>query len=264
MLHPLAQDGIYRITRDFSRDDLLAFFVAFHDRIRELDEVARRERRRPASQDDIDRLDLPVVVGSAILRRPSVAAVQWLRECAVKWWGHSSRTYSIALAYACAHREQAAFDALGGRLRARMICWRWALGIRASEEALRRAAIALTPPADDSLSWFASPDDDPENPAPDLAEVALSLSKHYGGTPAHWTWEVAEDDFWKAVCGIADAKDAEREEAVKDDADSWWRRHRRALLACEGALEASAKAWADKRRPEKQDAPASNVEPANG
>lgn len=243
MLHPLAQDGILRLTSDFDRQALLDFFVRFHDRIRELDAVASRERRRPAAQDDIDRLDAPLVVGGTILRRPSAAAMQWLADYAARWWPGRRRAWTFALAYACAHREQAAFDGLFSRLRASVICWRFCLGIRASEEAIRRAALSLLPPDDESIYWFLAPDDDgSEDPRRDLGTLALALSKHYGGTPAHWLWEVADEDFWNAVRDMAD--ESERGEDPKhDDPDSWWRRHRRALARCEASLEAEVAKW---------------------
>ena len=75
MLHPLAQDEFFRIVRDWPKEAAVAFAAAFFGRLREMDDLASRTRRRAASQDDIDRLDAPLVVGRAVLRRPSVAAI---------------------------------------------------------------------------------------------------------------------------------------------------------------------------------------------
>jgi hypothetical protein len=256
MLHPLALDGFLRITRDFDRDTLSEFVAAFHGRLAELDAVARRERRRPCAQDDIDRLDAGIAVGKVVLRRPSVAAMDWLRTCAAGWWGESTRAYAYAMAYACAHRGENAFIFLRSRPRASWICWRWAFSSGASEEALLRAAISLLPPPEDSLQWFDDPDAPKtvNGPPPDLMAVAMRLSSELGGTPGHWLWEVADEDFWKAVCDLADKADAEMDAssmaAGKGHADgSWWRKHRKALARCEAALEADAKAWAEKRNP---------------
>lgn len=251
MLHPLAQDGLLRITAGFDRDTLFEFFRVFHDRIRELNDVACRERRRPCAQDDIDRLDAPMIVGGTVFRRPSPAAMQWLADCASNWWTGKRRAWTFALAYACGHREQAAFDGLFSRLRASVICWRFACSIRASEEAIRRAALALLPPADDSLRWFMSPDGEEscDDPRRDLASVALALSKRYGGTPDKWLWETADDDFWAAVAGMADEAEAERDADQKhDDPDSWWRRYRRSLVACETELTEDAAKWTEARK----------------
>lgn len=255
MLHPLAQDGLLRITGGFDRDALFEFFRVFHDRIRELNDVAAREHRRTASQDDIDRLDAPLVVGATVLRRPSAAAMQWLADYASRWWTGRRRAWTFALAYACAHRERAAFDGMFSRLRASVICWRFALSIHASEEAIRRAALSLLPPPDDSLLWFSGQDaeDGYDDPRRDLGAIALALAKHYGGTPEHWLWEVADDDFWKAVCGMADESEAGAD-PKRDDPDSWWRRHRRALLKCETALEKDAVKWAEARKPKTEGA----------
>lgn len=252
MLHPLAQDGILRLTADFDRQTLLDFFVRFHDRIRELHAVASRERRRPCAQDDIDRLDAGIVVGKVLLRRPSVAAMEWLRTCASAWWGESTRAYAFALAFACAHREEAAFLPLRSRLRASWTCWRWCLGVRASEEALRRAAIALRPPPDDSLRWFEVPDA-PEDGEPDLCAIALGLSAKFGGTPAHWLWEVAEEDYWNAVCDLRDDADSKADEIARAKGDghaddSWWLRQRKALCKCETALENATLKWLKERK----------------
>ena len=244
MLHPLAQDGLLRITADYDRDALIDFFVAFHDRICELDAVAGRERRRSAAQDDIDRLDLPMVVGGTVFRRPSAAAMQWLADYASKWWDGKRRAWTFALAYACAHRDQESFDGLFSRVRASMICWRFALSIHASEEAIRRAALALLPPPDDSLRWFMGPDDEVafDDPRRDLGAIALHLAKHYGGTREHWLWEVADEDFWNAAKGMADENE-DCADPKHEDPDSWWRRHRRALSKCESALETDAAKW---------------------
>ncbi|MBQ7252635.1 MAG: hypothetical protein IJS32_08555 [Kiritimatiellae bacterium] len=248
MLHPLAQDAFYRIVRDWTKEEVVAFAAAFFGRLREMDDLASRTHRRAASQDDIDRLDLPLVAGGAVLRRPSVAAMEWLRTCAAKWWGKSPRAYTLALAYACAHRDRSAFDRLRSRPRASLRVWAWAVRQRAGEEALRRAAYALLPPPDDSLAWFAPPDDDGDRTPPDLAEVALEIAKACGGTPEHWLWEVAEDDFWNAWLSILD--DAEHADAkARDNPESWWRRHRKALAACASALEADAAAWHARRHP---------------
>ena len=253
MLHPLAQDGLFRITAHFDRQTLLDFFVAFHDRIQELDDLAARERRRPCAQDDIDRLDAPLVVGNVAFRRPSAAAMDWLRTCAALWWGESTRAYTFALAFACAHRGEAAYVPLRSRPRASWACWRYCLGIRASEETIRRAALALLPPPDDSLRWFGSADGAPGR-APDLLDIALRLVKVYGQTPAYWLYDVADADFWGAACNVADQADDDlnlkaAEAGQSPGEHTWWRLHRRALARCETALEADALAWAGKRKP---------------
>lgn len=253
MLHPLAQDGVFRLTADFDRQTLLDFFVRFHGLIRELDAVASREHRRPVAQDDIDRLDLPLVVGRAVLRRPSVAAREWLVDCAAKWWGESRRAYGLALAFACAHRGEEAYVALHSRLRASWTVWKWALGQHAGEEALRRAAIALQPPPDDSIRWFQDPEDPADDSRPDLGSIALLLSKQFGGTPSHWLWAVAEEDFWNAFCDLQDDADAKADEIARAKGeghadDSWWRRHRQALRRCEEQLEADTIAWIEDRK----------------
>ena len=256
MLHPLAQDGVLRISRNFDRDTLADFLVLFHDRIAELNAVASRTRRRPCSQDDIDRLDAPLVVGRVVLRRPSAGAMEWLRTFAAQWWGKSSRAYAFALAWACSSRDQAAFDLARSRIRASVTAWKWALRSGASEESLRRAALALMPPPDDSLRWFSDPDEQAQNAraAPDLGAIALSLSKTFGGTPEHWIWEVADDDFWKAVC---DSHDDEEIKHAKQMAGvgqfnpdgTWWMRHRKALRDCEVAFESDVAAWLESRKP---------------
>lgn len=253
MLHPLAQDGVYRLTADFDRQTLLDWFVRFHDRIRELDAVASRELRRPAAQDAIDRLDLPLAVGRAVLRRPSVAAREWLAECASAWWGESRRAYGLALAFACAHRGEEAFRPLRSRLRASWAVMRWALAQRASEEALRRAAIALMPPPDASARWFEDPDARPSAGQPDLMAIAMQLSSRFGGTPSHWLWDVADEDFWNGLCDVQDEADAKADAVSKAKGeghsdDSWWLRHRRALRRCEEQLEADTIAWIEDRK----------------
>lgn len=253
MLHPLAQDGILRLTADFDRETLLDFFVDFHGRIRELDAVASRTRRRPCAQDDIERIDAPLAVGKVLLRRPSPGAIEWLRTCASRWWGGDKRVYAFALAYACAHRDQAAMDALRSRAKASLVIWAWAVRSGASEEALRRAALALLPPPDESIDWFADPDAPPPA-SPDLMDTALALSKEFGGSPSHWIYEVADDDFWGAVCNIYDADEQTKKDAIADP-DSWLYRHRRSLARCETALEQDLAAWIARRAAAKEAAP---------
>lgn len=261
MLHPLAQDGILRITADFDRETLADFYFRFFSRIRELDAVASRTSRRPAAQDDIDRLDLPLYVGRVALRRPCPAGVQWLMTHALAWWGESSRVYGLAMAYVMAHRgNQDAIARLYGRAWASVKVWAWACTAGASEEALRRAARSLMPPPDASKKWFSSPDDPPDE-SPDLGAIALGLSKHFGQTPAFWLYDVADDDFFKAVCDLQDARDAELDAAALKadrghDPDCWWVRHRAALAAIEKLLAAETADWIAARNPK--------PEPPNG
>jgi hypothetical protein len=254
MLHPLAQDGVLRLTADFDRETLADFYARFFDRIRELDALACRVKRRPCAQDDIDRLDAGLTVGRHVLRRPSAGALDWLRSCASDWWGESTRVYGIALAFACAHRDAATYDRLRQRHKASLVIWAWAIKAGASEEALRRAALSLLPPPDESAKWFADPDDDGhESGHPDLMAIACSLSRCYGQTPSFWLWEVADDDFWGAVCDIQDEAEAKELEMARASGkeygeDCWWRRHRRALVKCETALEESVAYWLEKRK----------------
>lgn len=248
MLHPLAFDGVNRLTLDFDRDTLADFHVRFFDQIKELDSVACRERRRPCAQDDIERLDLPLVVGAVLLRRPSAGAMEWLRTRAGAWWGESSRAYSFAVAYACGHRDAATYDRLQSRAVASFKVWRWALLAGASEEALRRAALSLMPPPDDSLRWFSDPDEPPEGQkAPDLGAIALLLCKHYGQTPSHWLWEVSDDDYWNALFDIHDDAEASLPDEKARAKGSWWNRNRHALKRCEDRLEADVKEWLEQR-----------------
>ena len=251
MLHPLAFDGVNRLTADFDKDTLADFYVRFFDAIQELHAVASRTRRRPTAQDDIERLDLPLVVGSLLLRRPSVGGMEWLRTKASAWWGESTRAYSYALAFVCAHRNAATFDLLQSRTYASFHVWKWALQARTSEESLRRAALALMPPPDDSLRWFSDPDEQAQNThaAPDLGAIALSLTKHYGHTVSHWLWEVSDDDFWAATCDLNDDADAELSDESRHAKGTWWHRHRSALKRCEDALERDVAAWIESRKP---------------
>lgn len=265
MLHPLAKEILLRVAGGFDAATLLDFHIAFFTRLKDLDALASRTSRRACAQDDIDRLDAPLVVGRVALRRPSVAAMDWLRTCAAPWWGNSRRAYAYALAYACAHREEAAFVPLRSKFRASFITWKWALRTGASDEALRRSALALLPPPDESLRWFANPDepdvDDP-NP-PDLIAIATRLSAHNGGTVAHWLYEVADEDFWKAVCDFHDEDEAKTDKermfnGMDRAEDTWWKRHRKALVKCEEALTKDVAAWVEKRKP------AAQPETANG
>lgn len=249
-LHPLAQDALYRLTAPIEdRGRLERFFVRFWNRLEELDRLARREHRRPIAQDDLERLDEPLEVGGVALRRPSVGARNWLAEHAARWWGMkdggqgSPRLFALAVAWAEAQRDAAAFDGARTRAGAWLRIRVWALKVRGSEEALRRAALALLPPPEDSLKWFEEPGDDDDDPEkPDLMGLALALAEKYGGTPGEWLWEKAEDDFWGAVCGLADAAEAAGD-PQHDDPSGWWRRHRKAVVRCEQALEADVREW---------------------
>lgn len=240
-MHPLAQDALYRLTAEIGdRETLQEFFVRFWGRLEELDRLARRERRRPASQDDLERLDLPLDCGGVLLYRPTVGGMNWLRTKAAEWWGDNVRKYTLALAYVCAHRGKESIASVRRRFAAWMRIKAWAIGTRAGEEALRRAAVSLLPPPDDALAWFYMPGDE-ACAGMDLAQVALALSKEYGQTPGHWLWEVADDDFWGAFCGMLDQ--AEAADDKHEDENGWWRLHRRALARCEQALERDVKAW---------------------
>ena len=253
MLHPLAQDGVLRLTADFDRDTLADFHIRFFSRIRELDAVASRTSRRPASQDDIERLDLPLYVGRVALRRPCPAGVQWLLTKALAWWGESSRVYGLAMAYVMAHRgNQELLSRLHGRAWASLSVWAWACSVGASEEALRRAARALMPPPDDSKRWFA-PADAPQEDGHDLFAIALGLTRHFGQTPAWWLYDAADEDFWKAVCDLQDAADAELDAASLKanrghDSEGWWVRQRSALATVEKTLEAEVAEWLAARK----------------
>lgn len=254
MLHPLAFDGVNRLTANFDRETLADFYVRFFGSIRELDVVASRTSRRPCAQDDIERLDLPLVVGRVVLRRPSVGGMEWLRTRASVWWGISTRAYTFALAYACAHRTREEFDLVQSRTMASLRVWMWVLASCASEEALRRAAISLLPPPDDSLAWFSTPGDDYDSSSKlDLMAIAMRLATEKGQTCQYWLWEVSNDDFWAAVCDLADKLDAKFNKASlkagKGHADgTWWVLQRRALKRCEDRLEADVKKWLEARK----------------
>ncbi len=255
MLHPLAQDGIFRITADFDRDTLADFYVRFFARIRDLDAVASRTSRRPVAQDDIDRLDLPLHVGRVALFRPCPAGLQWLKTHASAWWGENSRTYTFAMAYVMAHRGKKTLSLLYKRSEASLKIWAWACACGASEEAIRRAALALMPPPDESLRWFITPDE-PKDEEDDLYSIALGLSKTYGHSITHWLFDSADEDFWKAVCDMQDSADASRDaislqKGLGHDPDGWWYRQRSALAAIEKTLKAETKEWlATRNKPE--------------
>ena len=251
MLHPLALDAYLRLTEGFAEGDLHDWIVAFFDRLAELDRIARRETRRPASQDDLERLDLPLDCGNGVLLyRPSVGGMTWLRTRAAEWWGNDVRSYTLALAYVCAHREKDAITAVQRRGSAWLRIKAWAIATRCGEEALRRAAIALLPPEDESSRWFFPPGEDPDGEPIDLGNIAFAIAKHCGKSPAYWLWEASEDEFWTAYCSIIDeleAKDYEHK-----NPDCWWRRQRRALFKCNMALKADTEKWLAERRAKNQ------------
>lgn len=255
MLHPLAQDAYIRLTRNMEPATAIDWWVAFFDRVAEVDAIARRESRRACSQDDLERLDLPFDCGhETYLYRPSVGGMNWLRTKASEWWGKDARKYTLALAYVCAHREKNAIAQARTRLGAWARITVWAIKTRVSEEALRRAAIALLPPPDDSISWFAMEGEgNGGGGEADLMAIAATLAKEYGQSPEYWLWEASDDDFWGAFVSIIDRMEAEGD--PKHEAPScWWRRHRRALMKCEQALRADTEAWLAKRNGGKTEA----------
>lgn len=253
-LHALAQDAFLRVVQLVPKDDLAAWVVEFAPRLAELDRLARRESRRPAAQDDIERLDLPLVVGRVIrLYRPSVAGMHWLRTKASEWWGGNVRKYTLALAYVCAHREKDALELAQTRLAAAARIKAWAWGTHCGEEVLRRAALSLLPPPDDSVAWFAAPGDGGEDADVDLLAVAGVLAQKCGGSASHWLWEVSDDEFWGAYCGLMDVAEAEGD-PKHESPSCWWRRQRRALAECERRLAQDTSAFAQKRAQEREEA----------
>lgn len=113
--------------------------------------------------------------------------------------------------------------------------------------ALRRAALALLPPPDDSLKWFEEPDapdgeDAGDGRPADLGALALALAAHFGQSPEYWLWECSDDDFWGAICLMHDEAEAEADRDHRN-ADGWFLRHRRALARYERALAADVAAW---------------------
>lgn len=248
MMHPLAQDAYIRVSRGMDAATLSAWTVRFFRDLAELDAIARRESRRPIAQDDLERLDLPLDVGRGVLLyRPSVGGMNWLRTKAAEWWGNDVRKYTLALAYVCAHRDKDSIVTVRRRVAAWLRVKAWAVGTRVSEEALRRAAIALLPPTDDSLKWYAMPDDGDGSDADiDLAAIAAAIAEKMGGTPEHWLWETSDDDFWGAWCGLMDKSEAYDRE--HENPRCWWRRQRRALLKIETALQEDTAAWLAERR----------------
>lgn len=254
MLHPLAKDGVIRLTRGMDAATLAAWWVRFFSEVSELDRIARRENRRPVSQDDLERLDLPLDVGRGILLyRPSVGGMNWLRTRAAEWWGGDVRRYTLALAYVCAHRDKESIVTVRRRVAAWLRIKAWAVRTRVPEEALRRAAVALLPPPDDSIKWYAMPDDGGGDGDVDLAAIAAAIAEKMGGTAEHWLWETSDDDFWGAWCGLMDKSEAfDREH---ENPRCWWRRQRRALLKCETALKADTAAWLEARRAKRASRP---------
>ncbi len=248
MLHGLALGALQRLTRGMDAGEFRAWVVAFFDRIAELDRISRRENRRPVSQDDLERLDLPLDAGRGVLLyRPSVGGMNWLRTRAAEWWGGDVRRYTLALAYVCAHRDKESIVTVRRRVAAWLRIKAWAIGTRVSEEALRRAAIALLPPSDDSLRWYTMPEDgDCADADIDLSAIAAAIAEKMGGTAEHWLWETSDDDFWGAWCGMMDK--AEAYDRDHENPRCWWRRQRRALLKVETALQEDTAAWLAERR----------------
>lgn len=251
-LHPLAQDAILRVTRGMDVAELRQWLFDFGDRVGVLDGIARRESRRPCSQDDLERLDLPLDAGNGVLLwRPSVGGMNWLRTRASEWWGGNVRRYTLALAYVCAHREKNALEACRTRTGAWLRVLAWAVKAGCGEETLRRAALALLPPPDDSLAWFAAPGDgEGDGGEADLAAIAALLARKYGQSPEYWLWEASDDDFWGAYCGLVD--EAEARDVKHENPGCWWRRQRRALLKAETELQEATAAWRDARAKKKE------------
>ena len=212
----------------------------------ELHAIASRTTRRPAAQDDIERVDAPFAIGGVVLRRPSTAALEWLRTNAARWWGDNIRSYQLAVAYACASRDREWLDRVSNRVKASFRISLWANNSGASEEALRRAAVALLPPHDDSEKWFEHPDGSAGGTLPDLLGVALVLQKEFGQSVGYWLYDVSDDDFWGAFCLLQDEAEAVSKDALGNP-NSWIYRHRVALAKCEKALERDVIAWMQKR-----------------
>lgn len=246
-IHPLAQDVLLRVTRGMDARELRDWIFAFWHRIAEVERIAARETRRPCAQDDLERLDLPIDAGGGVLLyRPSVGGMNWLRTNAAEWWGNDVRRYTLALAYVCAHREKNALATCRTKAGAWLRIKAWAFAARTSEEALRRAALALLPPPDDSLKWFAAPGDSAgDGEELDLMQVALLLSKKTGQPPEYWLWEASDDDFWGGYCSLLD--EAEAQDWKHESPTCWWRRQRRALLKAETELQAATAAWKKER-----------------
>lgn len=264
MLHGLATEALLRLTNGFDAEEYRDWIIRFGDRLAELDRIARRDTRRPCSQDDLERLDLPLDAGRGVLLyRPSVGGMTWLRTRAAEWWGNDVRRYTLALAYVCAHRDKDAITAVQRRGSAWLRIQAWAIATRCGEEALRRAAIALLPPEDESARWFFPPGENPDGEPIDLGYIAFALAKHCGKAPEYWLWEASEDEFWAAYCSIIDeleAKDYEHK-----NPDCWWRRQRRAIFKFNAALKADTEKWRAERRAKTQPPaaePAPQAEPA--
>lgn len=260
MLHGLATEALLRLTRGFDAAEYRDWIIQFGDRLAELDRIARRETRRPASQDDLERLDLPLDAGRGVLLyRPSVGGMNWLRTKAAEWWGGDVRKYTLALAYVCAHRDKDSIVRVRRRFEAWVRIKAWAVATRCAEETLRRAAISLLPPSDDSSHWFTMLGDG-DGEAIDLAAIATAIAGKCGGTPEHWLWEASDDDFWGAWCGLLDR--AESADFKHENPRCWFRRHRRAVLKCETALQADTDAWLAERRKQTAQPPAAKKEEA--
>ena len=219
-LHPLAQDAVKEVSKHIPQDKILDWSIALFPEIRELDSIARRNKRRTDAQDIIDSLDFPLVVGGVSLQKLSVGGNEWLKTYPAKWWGVESENkdlplLELATVYAMAHRQKEDYSRLVSRFPAKVAIMAWAKELKVAEDVLISAATYLLPQNDPIALLISGVVDESDKSATDIQTYAQKVSER-AGIPIHSAiWELPADAFWNFYCDFLDEKENEYNAELK-------------------------------------------------
>lgn len=160
-------------------------------------------------------LDVPVRCGPLEFRTPSIAAEQWIDQCAEPWFGGDKRWEVIAIAYILVHgRDPDVFAKLNTESSARSAIRRWmwtipltfrqlAVGVDeyfAKREAVEVKTVKESEELDIRKHW---------------GFVIPWLVRYYGGTEQDWLYRKSSAIFREMVNGLPQVMQSEAEKDTK-------------------------------------------------
>jgi hypothetical protein len=214
-MHPLAARTVRQALASGARIDLLDHF----DDLRALDDAARRTSQSSTWQ-AAELLDQPVIVGDldrgtpAVLYPPSLAAIEWIQECAARWFAPTEIFYSLSVAWALAFGRDPDALAIACSPRAtRRLIRNWSGRLNCGLQALFHAAQELI------NRQTATSESAPDRNAPQGQAKAFSkrptlfrLVAEFGENEDYWLFGPL--DRLQAACDYLRRKDAAEAEAI--------------------------------------------------
>jgi hypothetical protein len=154
-------------------------------------------------------LDLPVIVGNTKLYRPSWMAMEWLSDCAEKWFADNPKLMAMSAAWALAHsRDPDAFKAADNYRAAARNIKRWARRCDCSLAALVETVNSLMPEPQKRTG-----------PEPNKSMLLMRLMQEFGQDEYYWLCSGPVEKV-RAAFDLLEAQSMAAQNSVKGNAQA--------------------------------------------